>query len=955
VTSFGPLSAQRRRFAAALRSRAGILAAGALLAIIGGVLCFAATPLWWFGGALLSSALVLFARAFNPELRAVLSGRTVVPTRALAEISCLAVITAFATVMMADIVGGQRPVSRDHTIHYAKAWLLHSHLLPTGRLFGWTNQWFAGYPANYLYPPGADLWVNAVHALFFGANSFSQSYAIAFWLFHVFSGIAVYRLGRLVGGRAVGLLAALLCLTDLASFRMGGWQYTVEYGVWPQALSLDFGLMALCSLPALVETRKLAPLGAFGIWTGLAIITHPIYLIFLGLTALTAALAAGLADGVRAATAALRLFVACVLSLWVGALWLLPFLTSRSETNSMGVWWDTTFEMAKGLLDLKLFPGTLGYVFAFGIIGISVMLKARRFAPLFVALSALAIPIISNSTFIDELHLATLASAFSKIQYIRLSTMVKPFWFVLAAYVAVAVFTHARDLVLNGERTRSALSDSAARAAALAGVVGLLTIPVLVPTAQAFWTRNVRKTIMTEAERPLLADRIGLEHWLEHELPRDGFYRVGVFTGDNHDLMDLGSLIDRPLFKRGFTPASNFIYQMHDRDPAILEAINLRFAISKLFLPEQDFEQLATFGRYSVYRFKHWQPDPFQVLEGAGDVYLTSFHDEDITLLAAPGAHGKLRLNVSYFSRWHAYRDGRPIPISLTYLRESPDDTGFITVALEPGRYRFAFERTLADRLAIPLGCFGILLCAALILADRRRQVPVWSARVVSAVTDRLDALSGQAWRNRRLLLLCAAASVALVVLVRLAMRVPPLDLQELGALKVERVRFDFLERLANARANIQYGETRRNCIRQQDRLVCRDARGNLDLERYVASSPATLKDYILVRCIRARPVTDGVLNITYADVPIGSAIVGYYGIERAGRLMSKRRPVQMQIAVNGKSEYDGQTQNDNEMRWFKIPMQGLPGAHASVTFSVSADNVSRRYFCFNAQVVDLP
>ena len=150
----------------------------------------------------------------------------------------------------------------------------------------------------------------------------------------------------------------------------------------------------------------------------------------------------------------------------------------------------------------------------------------------------------------------------------------------------------------------------------------------------------------------------------------------------------------------------------------------------------------------------------------------------------------------------------------------------------------------------------------------------------------------GPGLENRRLLLLCGAASVALVVLVQLAMRVPPLDLQELGALKVERVHFDFLERLANARANIQYGETRRNCIRQQDRLVCRDARGNLDLERYVASSPATLKDYILVRCIRARPVTDGVLNVTFADVPIGSAIVGYYGIERAGRLMSKRRPV---------------------------------------------------------------
>ena len=65
-----------------------------------------------------------------------------------------------------------------------------------------------------------------------------------------------------------------------------------------------------------------------------------------------------------------------------------------------------------------------------------------------------------------------------------------------------------------------------------------------------------------------------------------------------------------------------------------------------------------------------------------------------------PSTHGVLRLNVSYFSRWRAYRDGKRVPITLTYLREAPEQTGFITVPLAPGRYRFVFERTLGDQLA---------------------------------------------------------------------------------------------------------------------------------------------------------------------------------------------------------------------------------------------------------------
>src|SRR4029079_5512021 len=116
----------------------------------------------------------------------------------------------------------------------------------------------------------------------------------------------------------------------------------------------------------------------------------------------------------------------------------------------------------------------------------------------------------------------------------------------------------------------------------------------------------------------------------------------------------------------------------------------------------------------------------------------------------------------------------------------------------------------------------------------------------------------------------------------------------------------------------------------------------------------ATIKEYTMVRCIRARPEQDAVLNIEYPRVPIGDSIVGDYGIERAGRLGDKRRPVDMRVMVNNQVVYEGQTQSDNREHWFNIPMNGVPRERSTVTFSVHADNISKRYFCFYAQMVNL-
>jgi hypothetical protein len=575
------------------------------------------------------------------------------------------------------------------------------------------------------------------------------------------------------------------------------------------------------------------------------------------------------------------------------------------------------------------------------------------------ALCALLLPLMSGSTFIDELHLPSLSSAFSKVQWLRMSTMAKPFWFAMAAYLAVACVRWALALVPpkpNDEAARMPRS-SYVREVLFGMIVAFITLPIVVPACQSFYTSNILKTLETEVDRARDPDRAALVEWLKRNLPHDGFYRLCVNTGHNHDLLDLSAELPMPIYKRGFTPAENFIYKVNVEDSAVMEAVNVRFMIAKKYMSSDDYEELANFGQYRVYRFRRWQPQPFVITQGSGDVKVERFEDDEMVFRAAPGSHGKLRLNVSYFPRWKAYRDGKPIPLWTSSLPEAQTSTGFMTVWLEPGVYRFAFELSLLDKLSGPLSVLGVLIALLLMAADGGK--PGWRARFI-AWSDRvlapLEALSAPrfAWLRRASLAIIALAFV--IAVVGLASWTPPLALEELNGAIVKRVRFDFLERLSDGRALIAYPGAERRCRRVNDRFICRTPEGQLDNEKYIASTPAEIEEYRMVRCIRFRPEEYASVKLSFRGVPAGDAIVGYYGVERAGRLMRLKRPVDFRIFVDGAPAYEGATESDNKMHWFQAPVgRGPTGERtADVDFEVSSPNVVKRFFCFYAQMADL-
>ena len=919
-------------------------------------LLFWGTPSWWLGGALVWGAISLVRhsgyRPWEPAITRLAAPRvtrfgTLRPSAALLESFYVALIVATAVTMLWDVFVGERPVSHDHTVHYFKAFQLHQDFLPRGRLFGWSSRMFAGYPVNYLYPIGADLWVNLCHALSFGMLSFSRAYGLAFVAFFVLLGLSGYRFGRSLGGPHVGVLTGLLLLTDLSDFRLGGWAYTVEFGVWPQALGLAFALLALSHLPDIVQGQRVRPVAAFGLWMGLSALTHPMVLVFVGLIVPLFIIASMLADNTSTLRAFLRLLLGCLIATPIACTWLIPFFDTRKYTSAMGVFWDTTYDMGRGLVDLTTLKGTLGYVTVFGILALVVCLRSRQFRWIFCALCALAVPLLCSSTFVDELHLANISAAFTKIQFLRMATMIKPFWFALASMFFV---TFLRMLPTWVQRMDQALPTSSSaslwRSTLLSMLIAFVCLPLIVPAGQAFYVDHVRKSLRHVDDREYQQDRQALRAYLLENLPRDGFYRLGISMGHNHELIDLATELNVPIFKRGFTPCENFIYKMQSEEQEIYDAVKVRYMISKQAPKVAGFELIKRFGIYGLYRYTRYTPEPYVVDEGKAQVRMRHFESERVAFDVAAGASGRIRLPISWFPRWHAYRDGKRLQMTRIHLNSEPEHTGFMSVPLAAGHYEFRFERTLADMLAVPIGLAGLLLALALMLSAKLDAVVQRGIATVAGLELRLPK---RATHSAGLVVLAAL----LLVFVALSKWRPVLKLDQDGdAQPARQVRFDLIDGFSDATAAVRFRDRTRACRRVGDELMCPDDQGQFSSDRYVGSQPTTIEEYRMVRCLRARPQQASILLINYDDVPRGKRLIGYYGMDYEGRLLFYKRPVNFQISVDGQELYGAQTERDNHMHEFSLPVPA-GGNTTSIHFAISAPNPYKRWFCFYAQVID--
>jgi hypothetical protein len=926
-----------------------MLVAGAAL------LAWGHAPAWWLGAGLVVAAM---ADAWTTggswrerlsDLRATrLLGR--LPLWDLLVVVVLAVIAYW---LLGNILIEGRPVHQDHPAHFVKAWQLKERLLAGRGIHGWSEGWFSGHPDAHLYPIGGSLWVLAVHALSFGALGLSQSYAGALYLCLLLKGYAAYRLGRATFGPAAGFLAGVLVLCDPGGGRQGGWQWAFKAGVWPNELSVAFAVLALSQLGSLLERQRPRDVGLYAMWMGLALITHPMQLfVFAILLAATVLFLGSRAEPPPRGTW-LNVGLAHALGAGMGTFWLLPLLSSSTSdtTLTVGLWWEPAYDMGALILRGDIIPHLHVAIVVMGLLGIPLAWAGKRQLASLCAFTAVITLGVFNASFLAELKLPALVRSLEKVQFLRIVVFLRILWCVLAAGAIVALLSSGKVGFANlgaGSRARRLVVVTLLASLMAPIAFGLAGEAVPIPKGRDMET-------LSEWERNSRIDAIA--EYMRTRLPQEPFDRIGLFWGGLRTL-DLEARTGQPVYRiGGGTPVQNFHYHHSSRDPRLLRFINVRYALNDGPLPSEHFRPIEQFGSVTLYELERYSPLPYQVLEGEARVRVLRRAPEEVVLEVEEGATGTLMLNVSYFDRWKASIDGAPVAIEPRPFPGVPH-TGFMSVALRPGTLRFRFVPSPWDRVGQLLGLICLLAATWMIapwgrtawaglVGSRLVAAPLRGCRTIHQRASKR--LGGLPVRVRGFALAAFLVAGALAVVLLASWR-PSLDVSLGGLPPVQRVRYDFLERLPRARVTLVSDRSRTTCTRVFDRHLC-----GLEPWDHVAARPTRIEEKSQRRCISADPPSRGRLQITFDDVALGDALIGAHGGPWKPSQRAKDLNVDLRVLLDGRPVHEIRLARARRyVPWTHRWDEAARGQRGRITFEVSGSAARGNHYCFAAQTVEL-
>jgi len=294
------------------------------------------------------------------------------------------------------------PAGGDMGAHVWAPAFLRDHLIPSLRLTGWTQDWYAGFPAFHFYMVLPSLAIVVLDVLL--------PYSIAFKLVSI-SGLlalpaALYAFGRLVRLSFPGpeLLAAVAVpfLFDRSFSIYGGNVPSTLAGEFAFSISLAFSIVFLGYVIRGLDTGR--DRGIAAVLFGLTALCHLIPAIF---AVIGAILAVALRPGrVRAWWLVSMGAVGGLLTAW----WAFPFWWRRPYLNDMGweklqEYWENLFPGDIGQAITKLFggegnngnrgalPGDLTWVIVFAVVGFGVSIVLRRRVGIYLGLLAVVLGI----------------------------------------------------------------------------------------------------------------------------------------------------------------------------------------------------------------------------------------------------------------------------------------------------------------------------------------------------------------------------------------------------------------------------------------------------------------------------------------------------------------------------------------------------------------------------------
>lgn len=836
-------------------------------------------------------------------------------------------LVAVAAALLWPCVLGRMPLSADHPVHLTRAWHFVTRMLARGRLSGWSDLWFAGWPAGEDYPPLGDYLIGGTYLGSAGLLGWEGAYALAFLLMLAGSAGAVYAFGRVHFGRLAGFVAALFFLLDRGAYREGGWSYTVWWGVWPQVLSTAFTFAALAALDPLLRRGRPRDFVVAALCTALALLAHPAAVICFGLGVPVYLLIRSFADELRAGVVLVRTLGALALGAALAAYWILPFMAKGAWMARYGETWKSLPEMAQDLWRGTLFTNGTPIVVWLGVIGGVVALRRRQLGGLFLLVWVAVLLFLASSTAFERLDLLALSPAFGQIQFQRLSIPAKLCVFLLGGY-AVAVLwarVQGQEVVFGACATW--------RRWALGAAVALALAPFLVPTAQAWRSEH-------GADLGYVRTRLALPEWADYQrflawsraraASEHGFFRIAYVADYNDHFFAAAPLANGvPALKLGFTPCTNFIHKPDQADPELYRVLSVKYVVTRGADPGPRTRLLERFGPIAVYAFEDYRAQRW-TLQGPGVVRELAFDPErgGVRLQVSGAApSSRLILHLANYANWRARLvDGPALPISTAGLGRQPI---FVAVPARNGTITLEYAWPAVNVVGSLLSWLAVALLLLIGVAPlRRRIVARWGGALVrwgGGLERRGVLLVGVA------LLLVVAAGVARAALG--GRRHAPLLLDQLALARVALVN-------ATGGPLEDCGKTR------VDRFQC--SRGSWN---YVGPTAERVGGE-LRRCIWAHPVDGAALRVVFPGVRLGRTVGGEHGLtDEAVASFPTGAAVRLVLAVDGEPVAVRERPNAAGWERWRVDTARWAGRRADLVFTVSAAAAAGRHYCFSAQI----
>ncbi|MBN2531016.1 MAG: hypothetical protein JXR76_31810 [Deltaproteobacteria bacterium] len=663
------------------------------------------------------------------------------------------VIMVVVSIVFRDIFKGEIPYSYDHPIQILNGWIMSDKLLATDRLSGWVHDRGLGFPAGTLYPQGAYYLMSFVKWILPADMSWDRVYAYSFLLSMFIWHNTVYGAGRLIKNRTTGLIAGLLAVVDPGAYFQGGNNFAVYWGVWPSCVAGGLCLFGAALFYRAISRNSVYSFISAAIVSGWAITFHPVALIYLmvsfGLATVHVIIVFAWEKPWKITLKAAALGA---MTVGVAAVWLLPFLAYKEYSEPLQSGLADFEKLVANFLSLTFYPNMWALVFATSILGAILAYIERRPLMIFFVLLSAVFTLMSSSLISEHVWVPLELDTFiRRLQPSRFYLFIRPISLLAAGYAV----SYLLDLYVRHDASRRPPGNrfpgwrNYANLLLTTSVFAVFVVPGVTEAFKKYvepathWSRlpdtweDYRKVAAFLKEQPTPPLGIIRAMWDRrcnsnvHHCYEDStvYSTVPQYFPAHHSGATFNGFFAPRSPQRPDSPVANLNTNLASRRMG-----NVKYIVTDRAAVPGAAKKIFSSGKLNVFVDDAVQADRPFAIEGGANARLVDFEDEYIAIdIEDVQPKSRLVLHVFEFCNWHAFLNGKEIPIKI-YNKKTIKRLMRVDIP-ENGLLEFKYIHGTPERLSPWITFVTLLIC--IVIPFRRRISPAQIRKLVCRIAPK--------------------------------------------------------------------------------------------------------------------------------------------------------------------------------------------------------------------------